>query len=121
MGSALARFLAVALLLAACGSQSTPQAPPVIASAAGAGHGWKTFEVPPHHAWNLLWSYDCQGHGVFVADIFNADMTPDFKFPGVEEEGDRDSGVYHVLQSGRFFIEITTTCNWSVKVVELQS
>lgn len=56
-----------------------------------------------------------------MADIFNADMTPDFKFPGVEEEGEKDSGVYHVLQSGQFSIEITTTCSWSVKVVELQS
>jgi hypothetical protein len=69
----------------------------------------------------LRWSYDCTdsgGKGVFIVDVFNADRTPDFKSPGVSEEGDRDSGVYHVPTSGRFYLEITTTCTWSLNVEE---
>ena len=69
----------------------------------------------------MHWSYDCSatgGRGVFVVDVYVADKTPDFKFPGVSEEGDRDSGVYHVPEKGRLHLEITTTCAWKVKVVE---
>ena len=80
-----------------------------------------TFVVPKAHGWDVHWTYDCGSHSVFVMDVFDADLTPDFKFPGVEEEGDKDSGVYHVLASGRFTLKITTTCKWSIEVVELQS
>ena len=68
--------------------------------------------------WDLHWTYDCGGHGVFVVDVLGADRTPDFKHPGVNEEGDRDSAVYHVPESGRFYLDITTTCHWTVKVVD---
>ena len=54
-----------------------------------------------------------------MVDVFKSDRTPDFKHPGVNEQGDRDSGVYHVPESGRFYLEITTTCTWTVKVVGL--
>lgn len=68
--------------------------------------------------WDLRWSYDCHGHGVFTVDVFNSDRTPDFKHPGVNEEGDKDSAVYHVPESGRFYLEITSTCAWTIKVLE---
>jgi len=88
---------------------------------AGTGNGAESFVAGSGHGWDLRWSYDCSttgGRGIFVVDVFDADRTPDFKFPGVSQEGDRDAGVYHVGEKGRFYLEITTTCAWTVKVVE---
>jgi hypothetical protein len=65
----------------------------------------------------MHWSYDCgNGRGVFVVDVYSSDRTPDFAHPGVNEEGDKDSGVYRVPGAGRFYLEVTTTCKWTVKV-----
>lgn len=69
----------------------------------------------------MHWGYDCSnagGHGVFVVDVYDADRTPDFKAPGVSEEGGKDAGVYHVPESGRFYLEVTSTCRWTLKVVD---
>jgi hypothetical protein len=69
----------------------------------------------------MHWSYDCAkagGSGVFVIDVFEADRTPDFKFPGVSEEGDKDASVYHVAGAGRFYLDVTTTCSWRLKIFE---
>ena len=55
---------------------------------------------------------------MFVVDVFSSDRTPDFKHPGVSELGDKDSGVYRVPEKGPFYLDITTTCSWTVKVVE---
>ena len=71
----------------------------------------------------MRWSYDCTksgGRGVFVADVYSPDGTPDFTSPGVSEEGDVDSGVYHVPGAGRFEIKITSTCAWKLKVISAQ-
>ena len=78
-------------------------------------------DSPGKNGWDLHWSYDCSatgGRGSFFADVFDSDHTPDFKAPGVSEEGRTDSGDYHVPGSGRFYLEITTTCRWAVRVVE---
>ena len=79
------------------------------------------FAVASKSGWNLEWSYDCSktgGRGVFVVDVFKADRTPDFVHPGISYEGDSDSGVYRVQETGRFYLEITTTCAWTVRVLE---
>ena len=55
---------------------------------------------------------------MFVVDVYEADKTPDFKSPGVSEEGGKDAGIYHVPESGRFYLEVTSTCMWTLKVVE---
>ena len=83
----------------------------------------KSFAAASSRGWDLRWSYDCSttgGTGIFVIDIFKADRTPDFKFPGVNEEGDKDSGMYHVPEQGNFYLDITTTCSWKVKVLKSQ-
>jgi hypothetical protein len=105
-------------VVAACGS---PQ-PEIRFDASGIGNASETFAATGKHGWNVEWSYDCSktgGSGVFVVDVFNADRTPDFVHPGISEEGDRDSGVYHVLESGRFYLDVTTTCAWTLKVIDL--
>ena len=104
------------LLVVACAGQ-----PKVLVDAAGTGNASETVDSASSQGWDIHWSYDCSttgGHGIFVIDVFDADRTPDFKFPGVSEEGDRDTGVYHVPRSGRFYLEITTTCKWTVKVLD---
>ena len=55
---------------------------------------------------------------MFVVDVYEADKTPDFKAPGVSEVGGKDSGIYHVPGSGRFYLEVTSTCTWTLKVVD---
>lgn len=85
----------------------------------GTGNGAETFVAGASHGWDMHWSYDCSttgGTGIFVVDVYDADKTPDFKFPGVSEEGDKDSGSYYVPKQGRFYLEITTTCTWTLKV-----
>ena len=87
----------------------------------GTGNGTATFVATSSRGWDLHWSYDCSttgGTGIFVVDVYGADKTPDFKHPGVSEQGDRDSGVYHVPENGRSYLDITTTCKWTVKVLE---
>ena len=87
----------------------------------GTGNGAETFVTSSSRGWDLQWSYDCSatgGTGIFVVDVYGADKTPDFKHPGVSEEGDKDSGSYHVPEKGPFHLEITTTCRWKVEVSE---
>lgn len=83
-----------------------------------AGRGSATVEaIDARTAWDVLWSYNCAAGGVFTMDVFHADGTPDFDHPGVNEQGDSDSGTYHVPDRGRFYLEITSTCAWTVKAV----
>lgn len=116
LGPALARTLALAALAAACGAQ-----PVVLLNASGTGNADEPFVASS--GWEVAWSYDCAatgGHGIFALDVFNAGGTPDFAYPGVTEEGDKDAGVYRVRESGRFYLEVTTTCRWTVKVSQSQ-
>ncbi|HET9782378.1 MAG TPA: hypothetical protein VFR33_11440 [Candidatus Dormibacteraeota bacterium] len=93
----------------------------MLVSDSGTGNGALTFVAGSTHGWDLDWKYDCSTtgqNGVFVVDVYGADNTPDFKHPGVNEQGDKDAGVYHVPENGRFHLEITTTCKWTLKVVD---
>jgi len=90
----------------------------VLLSDSGTGSATETIDSPSDRGWDLHWSYDCGGGGVFTADVFDFDHTPDFRHPGINQEGGgKDAGVYHVPGKGRFYLEITSTCSWSVKVV----
>ena len=110
----------LAALLGACGG-TQPAEPLTLLDDSGTGNASESVDSPDEHGWDLNWSYDCSGsggRGVFTADVFDADRTPNFKTPGVNEEGSYDSGVYHVPGKGRFYLEITSTCTWTVKVVQ---
>jgi hypothetical protein len=93
-----------------------------VLDAAGDGDATDILDTTSPKGWDLRWSYDCSnsgGHGVFIADVFKSDRTPDFASPGVDEEGGaRGSGVYHVSGAGRFYLEISATCRWAVEAVE---
>jgi hypothetical protein len=108
-------------LLALCAASCGGHAEVVVLDASGTGNATEMLDSGSKNGWDLHWRYDCSstgGHGVFVADVLRSDKTPDFTAPGVNEEGDKDSGVYHVPGAGRFYLEITSTCKWTVKVVE---
>jgi hypothetical protein len=107
------------VLLAGCGG-SQPRSETVLLADSGTGHATETIDSPGEHGWDMHWTYDCAGGGgVFAADVFDSDHTPDFGHPGIYEEGGGgNAGVYHVPGKGRFYLEITTTCAWAVKVVE---
>ncbi|HEX2647013.1 MAG TPA: hypothetical protein VHO95_07275 [Candidatus Dormibacteraeota bacterium] len=47
--------------------------------------------------------------------MFDADHTPDVKAPGIFEQGDKDSAIYHVPGAGRFYLEVTSTCRWTLE------
>lgn len=103
-------------MLAACGSSP----PAALLNVSGTGNATEAVSSSSAAGWNMEWSYDCSktgGRGIFVVDVYDSDHTPDFNHPGVSEEGDQDAGVYHVPGSGRFYLEITTTCRWTLKVV----
>ena len=99
-----------------CGANGAQ--PKVLLTEAGTGNATETFVARSSRGWDLHWSYDCGGQGLFVVDVFRSDRTPDFEHPGVNEEGDNDSAVYHVPEAGLFYLEVTTTCAWTLKVVE---
>lgn len=108
--------MGVAILLASCAGQQN-----VVLDVAGSGNASRSVNSAHKAGWDLNWSYDCSsagGHGVFIVDVYDSDRTPDFTAPGVNEEGDKDMGVYHVPGSGRFYLEVTSTCRWTLKAVE---
>jgi hypothetical protein len=91
----------------------------VLLDASGNGNGSESFTSSSAHGWDMRWSYDCPSqNGVFIVDVYDSDKTPDFKSPGVNEQGDNGSDVYHVPRSGRYYLEVTTTCRWTLKVTE---
>jgi hypothetical protein len=72
--------------------------------------------------WSIAWSFDCgtDSGGSFFLDVFNAsDHTPDFKNRGVDVEGEQhDSATSHFANPGTFYLQITSTCAWSIRVFE---
>ncbi|HEV2413321.1 MAG TPA: hypothetical protein VGX27_00830 [Candidatus Dormibacteraeota bacterium] len=105
----------MALVLVSCGASSSQ--PKVLLTAVGNGTA-KVETIDASKAWEVLWRYNCAPTGVFAMDVLHADGTPDFDHPGINEEGDSDSGTYRVPEAGRFYLEVTTTCSWTVKIEE---
>ena len=87
--------------------------------ASGTGNGEATLVSAGTSGWNLHWSYDCSnaagGRGVFIVDVFKADHSPDTAAPGLFEQGTKDTAVYHVPGAGRFYLEVTSTCRWTLE------
>lgn len=73
-------------------------------------------------AWGIAWSFDCGSGsgGSFFLDVYNAsDHTPDFKNRGVAAEGEQSAAdTSHFANPGTFYLEVTTTCEWTIKVFE---
>ncbi|HET7338004.1 MAG TPA: hypothetical protein VFK22_00530 [Candidatus Dormibacteraeota bacterium] len=108
-------------ILGACVQKEGPQ-PVVPIDETGAGNMTVPLAVVFQSGAEVKWSYDCSstgGRGVFAVDVFKSDKTPDFKHPGVNEEGDQDAGTFHLPGPARYYLEITTTCAWKLRVVEV--
>ena len=56
----------------------------------------------------------------FFVDVYNAaDHTPDFKNRGIDAEGEEEAAdTSHFANPGTFYLEVTTTCPWRIKVFE---
>ena len=72
--------------------------------------------------WSIAWSFDCGadvGASLFV-DIFNAsDRTPDFENRGVDVESEQHAAdTSHFTHPGTFYLQVTTTCDWKLRVFE---
>jgi hypothetical protein len=72
--------------------------------------------------WSIAWSFKCSAGsgGSFFVDVYNAaDHTPDFKNRGIDAEGEEEAAdTSHFANPGTFYLEVTTTCPWTIKVFE---
>ena len=104
---------------AARASQSEGKQPALALNRSGSGTE-KTATFASSGGWNLAPAFDCSeagGLGTFVLDVYNADKRhARFEQPGVNQQGSAGSDVLHFNKPGRFYLEITTTCRWTVKV-----
>jgi hypothetical protein len=75
----------------------------------------KLFTVPGPD-WELAWSFDCAGlgdSGNFSVKVMRAGASV---IASVEKIGDRDSGTEHYRQSGAFYLQVVSECQWQVRV-----
>ena len=125
MGSPVSRLpkllLAAALVLAACGVPSGHPHQTVLLRATGMGTQ-TTQSFTASGPWSIAWSFHCDsgsGGSLFI-DVFNAsDHTPDFKNRGIAAEGEQSGAdTSHFANPGSFYLEITSTCAWTINVYE---
>ena len=108
-------------MLAACGTPAEGPHESVLLQTSGSGtQTTKSFTASG--SWSIAWSFDCGAGsgGSFFVDIFNAsDHTPDFKNRGIDAEGEQQaSDTSHFANPGTFYLGVTTTCGWTIKVFE---
>jgi hypothetical protein len=74
--------------------------------------------------WDLQWTYDCRafiggypgGHGNFIVDVLNGDGSRS-QNQGTNQLGVKDQGVEHFHVGGTFYLEVTSECTWTMKVI----
>jgi hypothetical protein len=109
------------VLAGACGTTTPAPHESVVLQTSGSGTQ-TTKEFTVTGPWSIAWSFDCgaDSGGSFFLDVFNAsDHTPDFKNRGVDVEGEKhDSATSRFANPGTFYLEITSTCSWSIRVFD---
>jgi len=115
-------LLAAAVLAAACGAPSDHANENVLLRVSGTGTQ-TTQSFTASTAWSITWSFDCGAgsSGSLFVDIYNAsDHTPDFKNRGIVAEGEQAAAdTSRFANPGAFYLQVTTTCAWTIKVFEL--
>ena len=69
--------------------------------------------------WDLVWTYNCAAFGDggnFIVDVKNGDGT-DSDNQGVNQLGAKGSDTEHFHVPGTFYLEVTSECSWTIKVV----
>lgn len=121
VGRARLALLAATVLAAACGAPSDHPGENVLLRASGTGTQ-TTQSFTASGAWSIAWSFDCGtgSGGSFFVDIYNAsDHTPDFKNRGVVADGKQAAAdTSRFANPGTFYLQVTTTCAWTIKVFE---
>jgi hypothetical protein len=119
-------FVAVALLITACGS--VPASPDVTASAANvlldvSGNGSKsTQKFSAARDWDLDWSFDCVRTGQegnlanFIVTVKNEDGSASRQNQPVNQVGLNGREVTHYHKGGTFYLDVNTQCSWRMVV-----
>jgi len=120
--SRLSGLLLAALTLAiACGAPTGPPSEKVLLQASGSGTQ-TTRSFTASRAWSIAWTFDCGtgSGGSFFVDVYNAaDHTPDFKNRGIVAEGEQAAAdTSRFTNPGTFYLQVTTTCAWSIRAFE---
>ena len=69
--------------------------------------------------WDLAWTYNCAsfgGNGNFIVDIKKGDGTESDN-QGVNQLGAKGADTEHFHAGGTFYLEVTSECSWTVKVI----
>jgi len=94
------------------------QAPQTLLDLAGSGTK-STQKFTAASDWDLNWSYDCSNFGYkgnFQVYIYGGDGTMSLQNVGVNQLGNKDSGVEHYHSGGTFYLEVNSECDWTVNV-----
>ena len=109
------------MLAAACGTPSKGPHESVLLQTSGGGTQ-TTATFTASRPWSIAWSFDCGAGtgGSFFVDVYNAsDYTPDFKNRGIAAEGEQTAAdTAHFANPGTFYLGITTTCAWTIRIFE---
>ena len=73
--------------------------------------------------WYLGWAYNCANVGYEGNFNYFVDegTSPDFNDNGPNQLGMSGSGVEHYYDTGTFNLQISTACNWAIKVTQAGS
>lgn len=69
--------------------------------------------------WDLEWDYNCSNFGQpsnFIVNVFNEDATQNFDNASVNQLGATGKDVQHYHKDGIFYLQVTSTCDWHIKV-----
>ena len=114
-------FAAVVLAMASCNGPAGSTQPHVLLQTSGSGNQ-TTSPFTASRPWSIAWSFDCgaDSGGSFFLDLYNAtDHTPDFKNRGIAAEGEQKAAdTTRFANPGMFYLEVTTTCAWTIRVFE---
>ncbi|HUZ85533.1 MAG TPA: hypothetical protein VNF26_01130 [Candidatus Baltobacterales bacterium] len=126
----------VFVVMTSCGDQTTSTSSPAAAATAAVipspqvllditGSNTNTTQkFSAAGDWDLQWTYDCTafvgdvagGHGNFIVEVRNSDGTSS-QNQGVNQLGVKDQGVEHFHLAGTFYLEVTSECAWTIKVI----
>lgn len=94
---------------------SLPQ-PQTLLDLKGSGSKTTEFFTTAASDWDLNWTYDCSSNGdrgVFQVYINNSDGSSS-RNSSVNQLGKSGSDVEHFHTGGKFYLEVNSTCSWTI-------
>ncbi len=91
-----------------------------VLSLSGSGtNSTRTFTVSGD--WDLSWSYDCRNFGFegnFIVFVYESDGSPSVSNVGVNQLGPSGTGVEHYHAGGTYYLQVISTCSWTISVID---